>query len=90
MIKYKKIFRIKIETEKSGRKLYTAQVCSELLSFRFSFRLKWVNITADGYTWSYDCQFSSIEIAESAISTYIKKNKEEDDKTIIHIEYKYL
>lgn len=76
-------FRIKIETEKSGKKLYSAQC--------YGF-LKWNNLTIDGYingcygSYKYD----SIVFAERAIDARIKVLKEEDNKKIISVEYKYL
>jgi hypothetical protein len=78
-------YRIKIETEKSGKKWYTAQVCCGwLISFI------WSDIGSDGNT-GYYCgatRQSNIKEAEEAINKRRAYLDKLDSETIIHIEYK--
>lgn len=77
-----KKYRIKIETEKSGRKLYYPQT--------YSFPT-WQNIDVNGYTSHYGyVTFFDIASAEKAIDARIAYLNEKDNEKIIKVEYKYL
>jgi hypothetical protein len=82
----KKKYRIEIRTEKSGRKVYQAQ---ESYMF-FWFDIKVLDDKGSAYPNIYECLFYSIEDAEEAINKRREKLKEEDLKSVISIEYKYL
>ena len=78
-------YRIKIETEKSGKKWYTGQV-----QFHWIIKFGWSDIGDDGNTGDY-CGVTKqrgIGDAEKAIMNRIQLNKKLDGETIISIEYK--
>ena len=81
----KRRYRIKIETEKSGKKWYYAQEASTF------FRFGWNTLDKDGYINDYgNIMFSSIITAEETIDKRLKNLKQKDSEKIISIEYKYL
>lgn len=78
-------YRIKIETNKNGDKFYYAQYGYYSIS-NFGF-LKWFNLYLDGTIGKYAGQ-STIKDSYRAIEARINKEKIEEGRKIINIEYK--